>query len=96
MPIITIKVFQDELTTTQAGELIGDITEAVIPFVGEALRNSTWVLVEEIKNGSWGIGNRSACRMCEESSRRSGTRAPWSGWKNRNGASTSFERNAQS
>jgi 4-oxalocrotonate tautomerase len=58
MPIITIKVFQDELTTKQTGQLIGDITEAVIPFVGEALRNSTWVLVEEIKNGSWGIGGK--------------------------------------
>jgi 4-oxalocrotonate tautomerase len=43
---------------TQTAQLIGDVTEAVIPFVGEALRNSTWVLVEEIKNGSWGIGGK--------------------------------------
>ena len=58
MPIITVKVFEDELTQTQTEKMAGDITEAVIPFVGEALRNSTWVLVEEIKSGFWGIGGK--------------------------------------
>jgi 4-oxalocrotonate tautomerase len=58
MPIITVKVFEHELTKTQTAKLINDITEAVIPFVGEALRTSTWVLVEEIKSGSWGIGGK--------------------------------------
>ncbi len=58
MPIITVKVFEDELTQTQTAKLISDITEATIPFVGEALRTSTWVLVEEIKSGSWGIGGK--------------------------------------
>jgi phenylpyruvate tautomerase PptA (4-oxalocrotonate tautomerase family) len=28
-------------------DLIHQVTEAVIPFVGEQLRDSTWVLVEE-------------------------------------------------
>lgn len=58
MPIVTVKVFEDELTQTQTAKLIHDITEAVMPFVGEALRTSTWVLVEEIKSGSWGIGGK--------------------------------------
>jgi 4-oxalocrotonate tautomerase len=58
MPIITVKVFEDELAETQTAKLINDITEAVIPFVGEALRTSTWVLVEEIKSGYWGIGRK--------------------------------------
>ena len=58
MPIITVKVFENELTEAQTAKLIHEITEAVIPFVGEALRTSTWVLVEEIKNGFWGIGGK--------------------------------------
>jgi 4-oxalocrotonate tautomerase len=56
MPIITVKVFEGELTSGQTAELINEITEAVIPFVGEAVRPNIWVLVEEIKSGSWGIG----------------------------------------
>jgi len=38
--------------------MIQDITEAVIPYVGEGLRSNTCVLVEEVKSGSWGIGWR--------------------------------------
>ena len=58
MPVITVKVFEGELTTDQTAEIIADITEAVIPYVGEAVRANTWVLVEEVKSGSWGIGGK--------------------------------------
>jgi len=58
MPLITNKVFESELTKDQAAEMIQDITEAVIPYVGGGLRSNTWVLVEEVKSGSWGIGGR--------------------------------------
>jgi phenylpyruvate tautomerase PptA (4-oxalocrotonate tautomerase family) len=53
MPIITVKVFEVELTKNRTAETIADITEAVIPYVGEAVRANTWVLVEEVKSGSW-------------------------------------------
>jgi 4-oxalocrotonate tautomerase len=58
MPIITVKVFEGELTKGQTAEMIEDITEAVIPYVGEAVRANTWVLVEEVKSGAWGIGGK--------------------------------------
>ena len=54
VPLITVKVFEGELTWGQAAEMIEDITSAVIPFVGEVVRANTWVLVEEVK--AWGIG----------------------------------------
>ena len=60
MPIITVKVFEGELTKGQTAEMIEDITEAVIPYVGEAVRANTWVLVEEVKSGSWGIGGNAS------------------------------------
>lgn len=34
------------------------VTEAIIPFVGENLRDNTWVLIEEIASGSWWIGGK--------------------------------------
>ena len=58
MPFITIKVFENELSPVQTAELIHDVTEAVIPFVGEGLRESTWIVVEEVKSGAWGIGGK--------------------------------------
>src|SRR5215472_5007679 len=56
VPLITVKVFEGELTWGQAAEMIEDITTAVIPFVGEAVRANTWVLIEEVK--AWGIGGK--------------------------------------
>jgi len=58
MPLITIKMFEEELSNSQAEDLIRKVTEAVIPFVGEKLRDNTWVLIEEIASGSWGIGGK--------------------------------------
>lgn len=58
MPLITVKVFEGELTRQQTADIIRRISEAVIPFVGERLREATWVLVEEIKSGAWGIGGK--------------------------------------
>ena len=58
MPIITIKVFEGELTWSQMAEMIEDITQAVIPFVGKAVRSSTRVLIEEVKSGGLGISGK--------------------------------------
>ena len=58
MPLVTIKVFKDELSDSQIKDLIHRVTEAVIQFVGEKLRDNTWVLVEEIASGSWGISGK--------------------------------------
>jgi 4-oxalocrotonate tautomerase len=58
MPLVTIKMFEGELSDSQAKDLIHKVTEAVIPFVGEKLRDNTWVLIEEIASGSWGIGGK--------------------------------------
>ena len=58
MPLITIKMFEGELSDSQAADLIHKVTEAVIPFVGDKLLDKTWVLIEEIASGSWGIGGK--------------------------------------
>ena len=58
MPLCTIRMFEGELTEAQAADLIHRVTEAIIPFVGEKLRGNTWVLIEEIASGSWGIGGK--------------------------------------
>jgi 4-oxalocrotonate tautomerase len=58
MPLVTIKVFKNELSDTQTKDLIHQVTQAVIPFVGEKLRDNTWVTIEEVASGSWGIGGK--------------------------------------
>jgi len=58
MPLVTIKVLEEELCDSQSQDLIRKVTEAIIPFVGEKLRANIWVLIEEIASGSWGIGGQ--------------------------------------
>lgn len=58
MPLCTIKMFEGELTEAQAADLIHRVTESIIPLVRENLRGSTWVLIEEIASGCWGIGGK--------------------------------------
>jgi len=58
MPLITIKMFEGELSDLQTKDLIHKVTDAMIPFVGERLRDNTWVLIEQVASGSWGIGGK--------------------------------------
>ena len=56
MPYIDIKVFKDELTSEQAAELISKVTDAVTEVTSEKLRDVTWITIDEVKDGHWGVG----------------------------------------
>lgn len=56
MPLIQIKVFEDELSKEQSTDLINKITDAVTEVTSEKLREVTWVIIDEVKNGHWGVG----------------------------------------
>ncbi|MCG6982870.1 MAG: 4-oxalocrotonate tautomerase family protein [Deltaproteobacteria bacterium] len=58
MPFVEIKVFEDELSEEQKHEMIQKITEVVVSFAGENLRQATWVVVQEVKSGHWGVGGK--------------------------------------
>jgi 4-oxalocrotonate tautomerase len=56
MPLVTIEVIKDVFTPSQKRELIEKVTDAMVAVEGEALRGVTWVRVQEIEQGDWGIG----------------------------------------
>jgi 4-oxalocrotonate tautomerase len=56
MPLVTVKVIEGVFTPGQKQEMIGKITDAMVEIEGENLRPVTWVLVEEVHSGDWGIG----------------------------------------
>ena len=56
MPLIQVKVFEDELGQEQSKDLINRITDAVTEVTSEQLRDVTWVIIEEVKSGHWGVG----------------------------------------
>jgi len=56
MPFVEIKVFEGELSKQQSQELIGKVTDTIVSFAGENLRQATWVVIQEVKSGNWGVG----------------------------------------
>ena len=55
MPMVTVKVIEGVFTSEQKREMIHKITETMVEIEGENLRPVTWVLVEEVRSGDWGI-----------------------------------------
>lgn len=56
MPLIRVDVFEDELNREQSKDLIERLTKVVTDITSEKLRDVTWVIVNEVKSGHWGVG----------------------------------------
>ena len=58
MPFTIVKVIEGVFSNEQKAQLIEKITEAEIDVFGEGMRNLTWVVIEEVKQGDWAIGGK--------------------------------------
>jgi 4-oxalocrotonate tautomerase len=58
MPLVRVQVIQDVFSSEQKQEIIERVTDAMVAVEGESLRPVTWVLVEEVGSGDWGIGGK--------------------------------------
>jgi 4-oxalocrotonate tautomerase len=58
MPLIQVKVIEGVFTEAQKRDMIRKLTDAMVSIEGENMRPVTWVVVEEVKSGDWGIGGR--------------------------------------
>jgi 4-oxalocrotonate tautomerase len=56
MPLIQVKVIEDVFTQTQKREIVRKLTDTMVSIEGENMRPVTWVIVEEVASGDWGIG----------------------------------------
>jgi len=56
MPLVTIDVIKDVFTPAQKADIITKVTNTMVGIEGEALRSVTWVRINEIEQGDWGIG----------------------------------------
>lgn len=59
MPLVQIKGVGGYLSLQQKQEMIRKVTEAVLSVEGEGLRDVTWVTIEDVPPGAWGVGGQS-------------------------------------
>jgi len=58
MPLVTIDVIENVFTPSQKKDIIERVTDAMVAIEGEALRPVTWVRINEVREGDWGIGGQ--------------------------------------
>jgi 4-oxalocrotonate tautomerase len=58
MPLIQVKVLEEVFTPAQKKQIITGITEAIVAVEGENMRPVTWVIIEDVRSGEWGMGGQ--------------------------------------
>jgi 4-oxalocrotonate tautomerase len=58
MPYIDVKLYEGRLDPQSTRLLVERLTEAVVEVYGEAIRDQTWVVLQEVSPARWGIGGR--------------------------------------
>lgn len=56
MPLINVKLIEGVFEPEQKREIVEKLTETMVEIEGESMRGVTWVVVEEVASGEWGIG----------------------------------------
>src|SRR3954467_11756710 len=58
MPLIQVRVIKDVFNKDQKRQIINKLTDAMVSVEGENMRGVTWVTIEEVDSGDWGIGGK--------------------------------------
>ena len=55
MPFVNVKIIEGVFSEKQKQDIVRKLTDTI---EGENMRQVTWVVVEEVKSGDWGIGGQ--------------------------------------
>ncbi|HEY3151769.1 MAG TPA: tautomerase family protein [Candidatus Binatia bacterium] len=58
MPLVQVKVIEGVFSDSQKKAMIEKLTDAMVSVEGENMRQVTWVTIEDVKSGEWGIGGK--------------------------------------
>ncbi|HVP28541.1 MAG TPA: 4-oxalocrotonate tautomerase family protein [Myxococcota bacterium] len=58
MPIVNVKVIEGVFSEKEKVQMIEKLTETMVSIEGETMRGVTWVFIEEVKSGNWGIAGK--------------------------------------
>jgi 4-oxalocrotonate tautomerase len=58
MPLIHVKLIEEVFSPEQKAEIIERLTDAMVEVEGENMRSVTWVILEDVVSGDWGMGGK--------------------------------------
>ena len=58
MPLVNVKLVEGVFDNAQKREMIERLTDTMVQIEGENMRGVTWVVIEEVASGEWGVGGQ--------------------------------------
>ena len=58
MPMLNVKLIEGVFTDDQKRDMIEKLTDTMVEIEGENMRGVTWVVIDEVKSGDWGLGGQ--------------------------------------
>lgn len=58
MPLVNVRLIEGVFDDAQKHEMIEKLTETMVEIEGENMRGVTFVVIDEVKSGDWGIGGQ--------------------------------------
>ena len=58
MPFVQVKLIEGVFDDAQKRAIVERLTDTMVEIEGENMRPVTWVVVEEVRSGQWGIGGQ--------------------------------------
>ncbi|MDP9219465.1 MAG: 4-oxalocrotonate tautomerase family protein [Actinomycetota bacterium] len=58
MPLVQVKLIEGAFDEEQKRAMVERLTDAMAAVEGTLAHQMTWVVVEEVKSGHWGIGGK--------------------------------------
>lgn len=58
MPLVNVRLIEGVFTPSQKQEMVRKLTDAMVSIEGENMRQVTWVVIDEVKSGDWGVGGK--------------------------------------
>jgi 4-oxalocrotonate tautomerase len=58
MPMVNVKLIEGVFSDDQKREMIEKLTDTMVEIEGENMRGVTWVVIDEVKSGDWGLGGK--------------------------------------
>ena len=58
MPMINVRLIQGVFNDDEKAQMIEKLTDTMVEIEGENMRGVTWVVIDEVKSGDWGLGGQ--------------------------------------
>jgi 4-oxalocrotonate tautomerase len=59
MPLINVRLIEGVFDESEKQEMIEKLTDTMVEIEGENMRGVTWVVIDEVKSGDWGLAGQS-------------------------------------